>query len=184
MLESIHLIQEACMAMERPKATTFQGNPLTLIGPALKAGDKAPAFTARTLDLKPFTLDDTKGKIRLLSAVPSLDTPVCDMETRRFNAEAAKLGDKVEIVTISVDLPFAQKRWCGAAGIDKIKVVSDYYDRSFSKAFGTLIKELHLSSRAIFVVDDKDTIRYVEYVPEIASHPDYDRALAAVKALL
>ncbi len=98
--------------------------------------------------------------------------------------EAARLSDKVEIVTVSADLPFAQKRWCAAAGIDKIKVVSDYYDRSFSQAFGTLIKELHLSSRAIFVVDDRDTIRYVEYVPEIASHPDYDRALAAVKTLL
>ncbi len=172
------------MAIERPNATTFQGKPLTLIGPELKVGDKAPAFTTKGLDLKPFTLEDTKGKIRLLSAVPSLDTPVCDMETRRFNLEAAKLGDKVEIVTISVDLPFAQKRWCAAAGIDKIKIVSDYFDHSFSKAYGTLIKELHLSSRAVFVVDDKDTIRYVEYVPEIASHPDYDRALAAVKALL
>lgn len=172
------------MAMERPKATTFQGNPLTLIGPELRVGDKAPAFTVRTQDLKPFTLGDTKGKIRLISAVPSLDTPVCDAETRRFNVEAAKLGDKVEIVTVSVDLPFAQKRWCAAAGIDKIKVVSDYFDRSFSQAFGTLIKELHLSSRAIFIVDDKDTVRYVEYVPEIASHPDYDRALAAVKTLL
>ena len=172
------------MAMERPNGTKFQGNPLTLIGPELRAGDKAPAFTARTQELKPFTLADTKGKIRLFSAVPSLDTPVCDAETRRFNVEAAKLGDKVEIVTVSADLPFAQKRWCGAAGIDKVKVVSDYYDRSFSQSYGTLIKELHLSSRAIFVVDDKDTIRYVEYVPEMVNHPDYDRALAAVKALL
>ncbi len=147
-------------------------------------GYSPPSFTARTQEIKPFTLEDTKGKIRLFSAVPSLDTPVCDAETSRFNVEAAKLGDKVEIVTISVDLPFAQKRWCGAAGIDKIKVVSDYYDRSFSQAYGTLIKELHLSSRAIFVVDNKDTIRYVEYVPEVANHPDYDRALAAIKALL
>ncbi len=172
------------MAMERPNGTTFQGNPLTLIGPELRAGDKAPSFAVCTQELKPFTLADTKGKIRLFSAVPSLDTPVCDAETRRFNVEAAKLGDKVEIVTVSADLPFAQKRWCGAAGIDKVKVVSDYYDRSFSQSYGTLIKELHLSSRAIFVVDDKDTIRYVEYVPEVASHPDYERALAAVKALL
>jgi thiol peroxidase len=170
--------------MERPKATTMKGNPLTLIGPELRVGDKAPDFVARTQDLAPFTPGDTKGKIRLFSAVPSLDTPVCDAETRRFNKEAAALGDKVEIVTISMDLPFAQKRWCGAAGIDKIKVVSDYYDRSFSQAFGTLIKELHLSSRAVFVVDEKDTIRYVEYVPEVTNHPDYDRALAAVKALI
>ena len=172
------------MKMERQNGTTFQGNPLTLIGSELRVVDKAPAFTARTLDLKPFTLDDTKGKIRLFSAVPSLDTPVCDTETRRFNMEAAKLGDKVEIVTVSVDLPFAQKRWCGAAGIDKIKIVSDYYDRSFSQAYGTLIKELHLSSRAVFIVDDKDTIRYVEYVPEIVNEPNYERALAALKALL
>lgn len=170
--------------MERPKATTFQGNPLTLIGPELKAGDKAPSFSARSADLKPFGLADTKGKIRLFSAVPSLDTPVCDAETRRFNVEAAKLGDKVEIVTVSMDLPFAQKRWCAAAGIDKLKTVSDYYDRSFSQAFGTLIKELHLSSRAIFVVDGTDTVRYVEYVPEMTNHPDYEKALAAVKALL
>ena len=172
------------MAIERPNGTKFQGNPLTLIGPEIRIGDKAPAFTVRGQDLKPFTLEDTKGKIRLFSAVPSLDTPVCDTETRRFNVEAAKLGDKVEIITVSLDLPFAQKRWCAAAGIDKIKVVSDYYDRSFSQAFGTLIKELHLSSRAIFVVDDKDVVRYVEYVPEVTTHPDYDRALSAVKTLL
>lgn len=172
------------MTTERPNATTMRGNPLTLIGPELRVGDKAPTFTARTQDLKPFTLDDTKGKIRLFSAVPSLDTPVCDTETRRFNAEAAKLGDKVEIVTISVDLPFAQKRWCAAAGIDKIKVVSDYFDRSFSQAYGTLIKELRLSSRAVFVVDDRDTIRYLEYVPEVGDQPDYNRALSALKALL
>jgi thiol peroxidase len=170
--------------MERPNGTRFQGNPLTLIGPEIRVGDKAPAFTARSLDLKPFTLDDTRGKIRLFSAVPSLDTPVCDAETRRFNLEAARLGDKVEIVTVSVDLPFAQKRWCGAAGIDKIKVVSDYYDQSFSRAFGTLIKELHLSSRAVFVVDDQDTVRYVEYVPEVTSHPNYEAALNALKKLI
>lgn len=172
------------MTIERPNGTTMKGSPLTLVGPELRIGEKAPSFTARTLDLKPFTLDDTKGKVRLFSAVPSLDTPVCDAETRRFNQEAAKLGDKVEIVTISMDLPFAQKRWCGAAGIDKVKVVSDYFDRSFSQSYGTLIKELRLSSRAVFVVDGRDTIRYVEYVPEVSSHPDYERALAAVKALL
>lgn len=172
------------MTIERPQATTMKGNPLTLIGPQLKPGDKAPNFSVRTQDLKPFTLEDTKGKIRLFSVVPSLDTPVCDAQTRRFNQEAAALGDKVEIITVSVDLPFAQKRWCGAAGIDKVKVVSDYYDRSFSQAYGTLIKELHIDSRAIFVVDNKDTIRYVEYVPEVADHPNYDKALAAAKGLI
>ncbi len=172
------------MTIERPNGTTMKGNPLTLLGPELHVGDTAPAFTARSLELKPYTLEDTKGKVRLLSAVPSLDTPVCDAETRRFNQEAANLGDKVAIVTISMDLPFAQKRWCGAAGIDKLQVVSDYYDRSFSHAYGTLIKELHLSSRAIFVVDSKDKIRYVEYVTEVASHPNYEKALSAIKALL
>ena len=172
------------MTTERPNGTTMRGNPLTLVGPELRPGDKAPAFTVRNQDLKPYTLDDTKGKIRLISAVPSLDTPVCDAETRRFNVEASKLGDKVEIVTVSVDLPFAQKRWCAAAGIDKIQLVSDYFDQSFSQAYGTLIKELRLSSRAIFVVDSQSTIRYVEYVREVADHPDYEKALSAVKSLL
>lgn len=172
------------MSTERPNATTMKGNPLTLLGNELRAGDKAPAFEARTQDLKPYTLDDTKGKIRLLSAVPSLDTPVCDAETRRFNVEAAKLGDKVQIVTVSMDLPFAQKRWCAASGVANLTVVSDYFDRSFSLAYGTMIKELRLSSRAVFVVDSKDVIRYVEYVPEVANHPDYERALSAIKALL
>ncbi len=172
------------MAIERPKAATLKGNPLTLVGLEIKIGNRAPTFSVRTQDLKPFTLDDTKGKIRLLSVVPSLDTPVCDAQTRRFNEEAAKLGDKVAIVTISMDLPFAQKRWCGAAGIDKIAVVSDYYDRSFSEAYGTLIKELHIDSRAIFVIDSKDVVRYVEYVPEVGEHPNYDKALAALKGLI
>ncbi len=171
------------MANERPNATKMKGSPLTLIGPQLKPGDAAPDFSTRTQELKPFTLGDTKGKVRLFSVVPSLDTTVCDAQTRRFNEEAARLGDKVEIITVSMDLPFAQKRWCGAAGIDKIKVVSDYYDRSFSQAYGTLIKELHIDSRAIFVVDDKDRVRYVEYVPEVTEHPNYDKALAAVKGL-
>jgi thiol peroxidase len=172
------------MAVERSDVVKMKGNPMTLIGPQIKPGDKAPDFSVRTQDLRPFTLGDTRGKIRLLSVVPSLDTPVCDMQTRRFNEEAARLGDKVEIITVSMDLPFAQKRWCGAAGIDKIKVVSDYYDRSFAQAYGTLIKELHLECRAIFVVDAKDTVRYVEYVPEVTDHPSYDKALAAVRSLV
>lgn len=172
------------MAMERPNGTTMKGNPLTLVGPALKAGDKAPNFSMRTQELKPYSLTDSKGKVRLFSVVPSLDTPVCDAQTRRFNQEAAQLGDQIEIITVSVDLPFAQKRWCGAAGIDKIKVVSDYYDRSFSESYGTLIKELHIDSRAIFLVDGNDTVRYVEYVPEVADHPNYDKALAAAKSLI
>jgi thiol peroxidase len=172
------------MSVERPNAVTLGGNSMTLVGPAIKAGDKAPEFSVRTQDLKPFTLGDTSGKVRLFSVVPSLDTAVCDMQTRRFNEEAAKLGDKVEIVTVSMDLPFAQKRWCGAAGIDKIQVVSDYYDRSFAQAYGTLIKELHLECRAVFVVDDKDVVRYAEYVPEVTNHPDYAAALDAARKLL
>lgn len=172
------------MAMERPNAVTMKGNPMTLVGPELRVGDKAPDFSVRTQDLKPFTLKDTRGKIRLFSVVPSLDTPVCDMQTRRFNEEAGKLGDRVEIITVSMDLPFGQKRWCGAAGIDKIKVVSDYYDRSFAQAYGTLIKELHLECRAVFVIDEHDIVRHVEYVPEITNLPDYDRALAAVRSLM
>lgn len=172
------------MTIERPNGTKFKGDPLTLIGPEIKVGEKAPEFSVRTLDLQPFTLKDTQGKIRLISAVPSLDTPVCDMQTRRFNTEVAGLGEKVEVITVSVDLPFAQKRWCGAAGIDKLKVVSDYYDRSFCTNYGTFIKELHISARAIFVVDAQDTVRYVEYVSDVVNHPDYDKALAAAKALI
>ena len=171
------------MPQERAGATTLKGNPFTLIGPELKAGDKAPGFTTVGTDLKEVSLADSKGKVRLLSVVPSLDTPVCDAQTRRFNEEATKLGD-VAIVTISMDLPFAQKRWCGAAGVDKVQTVSDHRDASFGQAYGTLIKELRIESRAIFVVDRNDTIRYVEYVKEVADHPNYDAALAATKGAL
>lgn len=172
------------MEQERANSVMMKGNPITLEGPVLKVGDQAPDFSARSQDLKPYGLNESKGKIRLFSVVPSLDTPVCDAQSRRFNQEAAGLGDKVAIITVSMDLPFAQKRWCGAAGIDNIKVISDYYDRSFARSYGTLIRELHLACRAIFVVDDQDTIRYVEYVPEVTDHPNYDNALAAVKSLL
>jgi thiol peroxidase len=171
------------MPQERAGATTLKGNPFTLIGPELKAGDKAPGFTTVGNDLKEVKLADSAGKVRLLSVVPSLDTPVCDAQTRRFNEEAVKLGD-VAIVTISMDLPFAQKRWCGAAGVDKVQTVSDHRDASFGQAYGTLIKELRIESRAIFVVDRNDTIRYVEYVKEVADHPNYDAALAATKGVL
>ena len=171
------------MPQERPGAATLKGNPFTLVGPELKTGDKAPAFTAVGNDLRDVKLADTAGKVRLLSVVPSLDTPVCDAQTRRLNEEAAKLGD-VAILTISMDLPFAQKRWCGAAGVDKVQTLSDHRDASFSQAYGTLIKELRIDSRAIFVVDGNDTIRYVEYVKEVADHPNYDAALAAAKGAL
>jgi thiol peroxidase len=169
------------MAQERAGAATFQGNPLTLIGPELKAGDPAPDFTLTSNDLKPVGLSDSAGKVRLISVVPSLDTPVCDQQTRRFNQEASGLGDGVVVLTVSADLPFAQKRWCGAAEADGVQTLSDHQEMSFATSYGTLVKELRLESRAIFVVDADGRIRYAEYVKEIASHPDYEAALAAAK---
>ena len=169
------------MPQERAGAATFLGNPLTLNGPELKAGDQAPDFTLTSNDLKPVRLDDSDGKVRLISVVPSLDTPVCDQQTRKFNQAAAGLGDGVVVLTVSADLPFAQKRWCGAAGVDQVQTLSDHQEMSFGASYGTLVKELRLESRAIFVVDAAGRIRYVEYVKEIASHPDYEAALAAAK---
>ncbi|MDW8103421.1 MAG: thiol peroxidase [Armatimonadota bacterium] len=172
------------MSAERPGAVTFKGQPLTLVGPELKPGDKAPDFTIIDQSLQPASLKDYAGKIVLLSVVPSLDTSICSAQTKRFNEEAAKLPEDVAILTISMDLPFAQARFCGAENIDRVKVLSDHRDASFAQAYGTLVKELRLESRAIFVIDRDGTIRYVEYVPEIASHPNYDAALEAVKGLL
>jgi len=172
------------MPQERLGAVTFLGNPLTAVGSELKVADKAPGFSVLSNDLKPVTLADSAGKVRLLSVVPSLDTPVCDMQTRRFNQEASSLGDNVVILTLSMDLPFAQKRWCGAAGVDRVQTLSDHRDASFGLAYGTLIQELRLLSRAIFVIDASDTIRYVEYVKEISSHPNYDAALGATRGVL
>ena len=169
---------------ERTGIITFKGNPFTLIGPELKTGDKAPDFSVVDNGLAPVTLATYKGKVRIISAVPSLDTPVCDTETRRFNREAAALPDNVVVLTISLDLPFAQKRWCGAAGIDKVITLSDYQERSFGLAYGVLIKELKLLSRSIFVIDADDTIRYIQHVPEVTSEPDYAAVMAAAKALL
>ena len=169
---------------ERKGAVTMKGNPLTLLGEARKPGDKLPEFTLIDNGLQAVSAAQTTGNVRIISVVPSLDTPICDQQTRRFNEEAAKLGEKIRILTVSMDLPFAQKRWCGAAGVDKVQTLSDYRDASFGGAMGTLIKELRLESRAIFVVDDKDVIRYVEYVPEIAQHPNYDQALEAARKLV
>lgn len=159
----------------------MRGNPLTLIGPALAAGQKAPDFKLVDNSLKDVTLADTGSQVRIISVVPSLDTPVCDAQTKRFNEEAAKLPG-VSIITVSMDLPFAQKRWCGAFGVDKIKMLSDHRDGSFGSSYGTLIKDLRIESRAIFVLDKSNTIRHVEYVKEVADHPNYDTALAAAKA--
>ena len=166
--------------MERPGATTLRGNPLTLVGPELKPGDAAPDFALVDNALKPVALKDTGTLVRIISVVPSLDTPVCDAQTKRFNEEAAKLPD-VDIYTVSMDLPFAQKRWCGAFGVDKIKMLSDHRDASFGSHYGTLIKELRIESRAIFVVDRNNTISYAEYVKEVADHPNYEAALAAAR---
>jgi thioredoxin-dependent peroxiredoxin len=166
--------------MERPGATTLRGNPLTLIGPELKAGDSAPDFTLVDTDLKTVGLKDTGNGIRIFSVVPSLDTPVCDAQTKRFNEEAAKLP-KVSIYTVSMDLPFAQKRWCGAFGVDKVKMLSDHREGAFGSSYGTLIKELRIESRAIFVVDSDNKIRHAEYVKEVADFPNYDSALAAAQ---
>ena len=169
-------------AQERRGAVTFKGNPMTLMGPQLAVGQKAPAFQALAQDLSPVTLEQFKGKTLLISVTPSLDTPVCDMQAKRLNDEAAKLPD-VEILNISMDLPFAQKRWCGASGITRIKTASDHREASFGQAYGTLIKELRLLTRAIFLVDGSGVVRYVEYVPEVTTHPNYDAALSAARSI-
>lgn len=166
--------------MERQGATTLKGNPLTVLGPELKAGDKAPDFKAVNDSLQPVDLAATGNGVRIFSVVPSLDTPVCDMQTKRFNEEAGKLGD-VTIYTFSMDLPFAQKRWCGAFGVDHVKMVSDHRDGSFGEAYGTLIKDLRIHSRAIFVVDKDNKLTHVEYVKEVGDHPNYETALAAAR---
>ena len=168
--------------MERQGATTMRGNPLTLVGPELKAGDAAPDFETVDNGLQPVNLAKTGGTVRIFSVVPSLDTPVCDAQTKRFNEEAAKLPG-VDIFTVSMDLPFAQKRWCGTYGVDRVKMLSDHKTGSFGEAFGTLIKELRIHSRAIFVVDQNNIVKHAEYVKEVADHPNYDTALDAAKSL-
>ncbi len=166
---------------ERTGIITFKGNPFTLLGPELKVGEKAPDFNLVDNGLQPVSLATYGGKVKIISAVPSLDTPVCDTETRRFNQEAAALPGDVVLLTVSLDLPFAQKRWCGAAGIDKVVTLSDYQNRSFADAYGILIKELKLLTRAIFVVDAADVIRYIQIVPEVTAEPDYGAAVAAAR---
>lgn len=163
---------------------TFKGNAVTLVGPELKVGDRAPDFSVVDNSLAPVNLATYAGKVKIISAVPSLDTPVCDTETRRFNQEAAALPGEVALLTISVDLPFAQKRWCGAAGIDKVITLSDYRDRSFGQAYGVLIDELKLLSRSIFVLDRDNVIRYIQHVPEVTKEPDYAAVLEAAKGLI
>jgi thioredoxin-dependent peroxiredoxin len=168
---------------ERTGLVTMMGKPLTLLGKTLKVGDPAPDFTVVNNDMAPVGLSAYKDKICVISSVPSLDTSVCDMETRRFNQEAERLGPDVVILTISMDLPFAQKRWCGAAGVERVITLSDHRDASFGTAYGTLIKELRLLARCVFVVDKGGIIRYIQLVEEVTHEPDYEPILKAVKAL-
>jgi len=163
---------------------TMKGNPLTLEGTKLRVGQPAPDVELADNDLNPVRISSYRGKVCIISSVPSLDTPVCDMETRRFNEEAGKLGEDVAIVTVSVDLPFAQKRWCGAAGVDKVITLSDYKERSFGEKYGVLIKELKLLARCVFVVDREGIIQYIQLVSEVTQEPDYEAVLEAARKLL
>lgn len=167
--------------MERTGVVTFLGNPLTLVGPELKAGEKAPGFTVLDNGLAPRTLADFAGKTIVVSVTPSLDTPVCDAQLRRFNQAAAALGDDVVVLNVSMDLPFANKRFCSVAGIEKALTLSDHRDASFGQAYGVLVKELRLLARAIFIVGRDGVVKHVEVVPEMTHHPDYDKALAAAR---
>jgi thioredoxin-dependent peroxiredoxin len=167
---------------ERTGVVTMRGNPLTLIGPALKPGDKAPDFQALAQDLSPVTLASSAGKARLLIVVPSLDTPVCSLETVRFNKELAGMPGNAQVYVISTDLPFAQKRFCGTENITNIQTLSDHREAAFGRAYGVLIKDLRLLARALFVIDPKGTITYVQIVPEVAQEPNYDEALNALRA--
>jgi thiol peroxidase len=170
------------MAEERTGVVTFKGGGVTLLGPALKVGDPAPDFEVTGKDMKPVSLKDTSGKTRIFSVVPSLDTPVCATQTKRFNEEASKLGDDTILYTVSVDLPMAQGRFCGAENTDKIVPVSDYKHRSFGEHYGVLIKELMLLARSVFVVGPDDKIKYIEIVKEVTEFPDYDKAIEAAKS--
>jgi len=169
------------MPQERVGAVTFKGAPLTAIGPELKVGQAAPDFTLLAQDLSNKSLKDFAGKVRLVSVVPSLDTPICSLQAKRFNEEATKLGDGVAVIVVSADLPFAQKRFCGAEGTDKITTLSDHRTMGFGEAYGVHVKELRVLGRSIFVIGKDDKLAHVEYVTEIASHPNYDAALAAAK---
>jgi thiol peroxidase len=167
------------------RTVAFRDKNLKVEGQALKPGDKAPEVTLQTGFLASNSmLAGTAGKVRLISVVPSIDTSVCDAQTRRMNVEADSLGENVVIVTVSADLPQAQKRWCGAAGVERVLMLSDYMNLPFGQAYGTAVPDLGVDQRAIFVVDANDVIRYVEYVPGIGQHPNYDAALAAVRALI
>jgi thiol peroxidase len=176
--------QPAAPGPERTGVVTMQGKPLTLIGPALTVGGTLPGFVLTANDMSDLSSASYEDKVLVLSVVPSLDTGVCALQTRTFNQKASKLSEDVVILTVSMDLPFAQKRFCGAEGIDRVITASDYKHRSFGPSFGVLIKELGLLARAVFVVDRSGTVRHVEYVSEISQEPSYDAVLAAVEAAL
>jgi len=169
---------------ERTGVFTFGGKPFTLIGPELKVGDTAPAVSLLANDLSPVQLSSYKGKTCVLSVVSSLDTGTCDIQTRKFNEAAGNLGENVVVLTISTDLPFAQARWCGAAGVDKVITLSDHRDVAFGEAFGVLIKELRLLARSIFVIDKDGVIQYIQRVKEGSGEPDYNAVLEAVQKLV
>jgi thiol peroxidase len=168
---------------ERPEAVALHGNPLTLTGNPVQMDQPAPNAELTGNDMKPVQISDYRGKVVILSSVPSLDTPVCDMQTRRFNSEAASLSDDVVVLTVSMDLPFAQARWCGAAGVDQVTTLSDHRAASFGQAYGLLIKELRLLARAVLVLDREGVVRYYQLVKEVGEEPDYDAALAAVRKI-
>jgi len=165
---------------ERAGLLTIHGNPLTLVGDEVKVGDPAPEVELLDNDLKPVKLSSYRGKVLVIASVPSLDTPVCDLETRRFNDEAANLGPDIEILTISMDLPFAQKRWCGAAGVKRLRTLSDHREAAFGQAYGVLIKELRLLARAVFIIDREGTAQYEQLVKEVTSEPNYEEVLQAL----
>jgi thioredoxin-dependent peroxiredoxin len=160
---------------------TFKHNPVTILGSEVKVGDQAKNFTVLANDLSEVTLDDSKGSVRIISVIPSIDTGVCEKQTRRFNEEAAKI-EGVKVLTISVDLPFAQRRWCAAAGLENVQVLSDHRDLSFGQAYGVIMEELRLLARSVFVIDRDDRVTYVEYVGEGSNHPDYEAALDAARS--
>ena len=165
---------------ERTQLVRMKGNPLTLVGNEVRLGDTAPEFEVLNGNLEPVTLSRFRGKVCVIISAPSIDTPVCDREARRFNEEATRLGDDVVVLAISMDLPFAQKRWCAAAGVENIQLLSDHRDAAFGRAFGVLIKELRLLARTVFIVDRAGTVRYIQYVKETTAEPDYDEVLRAL----
>ncbi|MDH4226986.1 MAG: thiol peroxidase [Deltaproteobacteria bacterium] len=170
--------------MDRKGAITFKGNAMTLVGVELKPGSKAPEFGVVDAALKEVTLKDFSGKVKVISVTPSLDTPVCDAQARRFNEEAKAFPESVAVINMSMDLPFAQKRFCSSAGIDRVTTLSDHREASFGKAYGVLIREFRLLARAVFIIDKDDIVRYAEVVKEATDHPDYARAVSEVKKLL